>query len=73
MAQITSRAMKEKSISKVSKRLTMVTSASISQRPLVIKNMLSSFFDLRADCRKADVPDKKTNTGAQKCVIHLVK
>jgi hypothetical protein len=39
----------------------------------VIKKMLSSFFDLLADCRKADVPDKKTKTGAQKWVIQRVK
>jgi hypothetical protein len=51
----------------------MVSSININQRPLVIKKMLSSFFDFRADCRNAEVPDKKTNTGAQKCVIHRVK
>jgi hypothetical protein len=51
----------------------MVSSININQRPLVIKKILSSFFDFRADCKYADTPDKKTNSGAQKCVIHRVK
>jgi hypothetical protein len=48
-------------------------SAKINHNPLLIRNMLSSFFVLRRLCRYIDVPERKTKTGAQKCVIHRVK
>jgi hypothetical protein len=37
----------------------------MSQRPRVIKNLLSSDFDFLLLWKKADVPAKKTKTGAQ--------
>jgi hypothetical protein len=63
-----------KVISKVQPNLTITNSTSISHIPLVNKNhdtFLILF--LRAPYRKAEVPAKKTNIGAQKWVIHLVK
>jgi hypothetical protein len=43
--------------------------------PLVIRNLLRDFKPhlVFLAYRKALVPARKTKTGAQKCVIHLVK
>jgi hypothetical protein len=44
----------------------MITiSTKINQSPLVIKNLASCDFDLFAPYKKAYVPAKKTNIGAQ--------
>lgn len=45
----------------------------MSQSPLVIKNLKSSGLDLLVPYKKAEVPAKNTNTGAQKLVIKRVK
>ncbi len=45
----------------------------MSQRPRVKRNLNNSDFDLVLPYRKAEVPDKKTKTGAQKCVTKRVK
>jgi len=46
----------------------------MSQRPRVKRNQESSFFVLpRRVERNAPVPARKTNVGAQKCVIQRVK
>ena len=53
----------------------VITAISIntSQMPRFIKKRLISFLVLRRPASHAEVPDKNTKTGAQKCVIHLVK
>src|SRR5687767_151600 len=73
IAQITCNPMMEKEMSNEKIRLIRKISTSISQEPLVIRKRLNSFFDLRLLCRNADIPERKTKTGAQKWVIHLVK
>src|SRR6187549_1446003 len=73
IAQITCSPMREKEISKLKIRLTRKISISTSQKPLLIRKKLNSFFDLRLLCKKADIPERKTKTGAQKWVIHLVR
>jgi len=59
--------------SKVRNKLKIATSTKMSQRPLLNKKEDNSFFDFLLPARKAGVPDKKTKTGAQKSVIHLVR
>jgi len=51
----------------------MNSSTSTSQKPLLIRNKLSSDFVFVCPIRNTDVPERKKNVGAQKCVIHLVK
>ena len=51
----------------------MTISTSTSHNPRVIRNRLRSLLVLRWPERKAEVPARNTNTGAQKWVIHLVK
>src|SRR4051812_37287696 len=58
---------------KLSMRLISKISAIASQAPRFIRNRLASAFDLFLPERKAEVPDKKTKTGAQKWVIQRVK
>ncbi len=53
--------------------VTITSSANTSHKPLEIKNPLSCFLLFLKPCKYAEVPDKKTNTGAQKCVIHRVR
>jgi hypothetical protein len=43
-----------------------VTSSNTSQKPLVNKKTLNSFFVLRWPDKKAEIPDKNKNVGAQK-------
>ena len=63
-----------KVISNVHLNVTIMISAKTSQSPRVKRNhavsLMFSFFEPR---RKADVPARKRNTGAQKCVIQRVK
>lgn len=55
-------------------KLTMVNSKIISHRPRVTRKLRISFtlFLFWKD-KYAEVPERKTNTGAHRCVIHLVK
>ena len=51
----------------------MNNSTKINHNPRLTKNAPNSTGDFLWPCKKIDVPDNKTNTGAQKWVIHLVK
>src|SRR5215203_1191743 len=51
----------------------IVTSSKTSQRPLVNKKKLSSLFVFLCPDKKAEIPERNKNVGAQKWVIHLVK
>src|SRR5829696_2398153 len=73
MAQMVCRAVIPKCISKEKEKFTRVISIRISQKPLLIRNKLNSFLLFRRLWNQADVPARKTKTGAQKCVIHRVK
>jgi len=72
-AQSTSKRMKGNSKLKLNKKLETINSRKINQRPRVSKKIDSAFFPFRNPTRKADVPDRNINTGAQKLVIHLVR
>jgi hypothetical protein len=54
-------------------KVTKVTSTNISQSPRFIRNKESSPFDNLLPIMKADMPARKQNVGAQKCVMNLVK
>ena len=58
---------------KLHAKLITTVSNSISQRPRFIRKVASSFFVFLSPTKKAEVPARKTNTGAQKFVIHRVK
>src|SRR5688572_15569262 len=73
MAQITCNRKEWNLILNVIPSVMIVTSISMSQRPLVIRKRLASFFDRFNEARYADTPDRNTNNGAQKWVTHLVK
>ncbi len=47
-------------------------STSISHNPRVRRKADNSFFDFLNDCKKAEVPERKTNVGAHRCVIQRV-
>lgn len=49
-----------------------VTSKNISHKPRVNRNRERFFVDFRRLWKYADVPDKKTNVGAHRWVIHRV-
>jgi hypothetical protein len=51
----------------------MVISSMISQMPRFNRNIDRSFLVLLVPVKKIEVPARKTNTGAQKWVINLVK
>jgi hypothetical protein len=74
IAAITSKRKMLKCISNHTPKFTNVNSKIISQIPLVSKNLLLSFtLFLLVKEIKADVPERKTKTGAHKCVIQRVK
>ncbi len=54
-------------------KFTTVSSNNINHRPLVNKKRDNSFLVFRCPTKKAEVPAKNINTGAQKWVIHLVR
>jgi hypothetical protein len=62
----TSIAKKPKVTSKVRNKLNTVSSITINQIPLFNKKDDNCFFVFFLPERKAEVPDKKTKTGAQK-------
>jgi len=54
-------------------KLITKNSTNINHTPRFIKKKLSSFFVFLTPYKYAEVPARKTKTGAQKWVIHLVK
>ena len=54
-------------------KLITAKSTAISQRPLCTRKRLSCFLERRVPARLAEIPLRKTNNGAQKCVIHRVR
>src|SRR5215204_3765599 len=73
IAQITCRMKKSYDGLKVIASVTIAISTTSSHNPLLIRNALNSLLDLVCPLIYAEIPDRKRNTGAQKCVIHLVK
>ena len=63
----------EKCILKNQAKFTTVSSRKINQRPRFKRKIESSPFPFRSPTKKAEVPARKTKTGAQKCVIQRVK
>ena len=51
----------------------MISSTNTSQKPLVIRKHLSLILFFFCPIKNTEVPARKTNVGAQKWVIHLVK
>ena len=72
-AQITPRRVLGKCGLKLQAKLTMVISRTMSHKPRFNKNLDKYFFPFLVPTRKAEVPLRNINRGAQKCVIHLVK
>ncbi len=65
-AQIVIKAKNGKVILNVHPKFTTVSSNKTNHSLLVNKKIDSSFFVLRCPTKKAEVPDKNINTGAQK-------
>lgn len=65
--------MKLNVISNVQAKVTMTASTKISHKPRVKRNHATCFLLVWTPYKNADVPARKTNTGAQKCVIQRVK
>ena len=72
-AHITRKAIMGNEGSKNQAKFTTVNSRNISHKPLVSKNLDNAFLPFRCPTRKAEVPDRNINAGAQKWVIHRVK
>src|SRR5215217_5529350 len=72
-AQITPSTKNGKWILKVHPKFTTVNSKKINHSPRVKRKNDNSFFVFRCPVKNAEVPARNMNTGAQKCVIHLVK
>src|SRR5260221_10649369 len=54
-------------------KVTITNSTITSQKPRFMRKRLTSFFDFFCVIRNTEVPARKTKSGAQKWVIHLVK
>ena len=50
----------------------IVNSNTMSQSARFRRKVVSSIFPFLVPTKKAEVPARKTNTGAQKCVTHRV-
>src|ERR1700761_4801065 len=76
IAAITSKRNRRKRISKDSAKLTRVKSMMISTRPRFQKKLRRPAAAVPEDAWRyshADIPERKTNDGAQRCVIQRVK
>ena len=74
IAEITSINSKRKWMSNHRAKFINVRSSITSQIPLLSKNfLLSRIFPVLLKEINADIPERNTNAGAQRCVIHRVK
>ena len=71
--QITAKSKFLNRISNYQAKVIIVSSINTNQSPRFNKKSDNSFFVFLLPTRKAEMPAKKLNAGAQKCVTHLVR